>query len=148
YSAHPIQAELKAGGKSWFVGAGGPMGQMHTQRAIQLAQPPATILCTARTAHRLQTVEETLGPEARAKGIDFSCVSLEDEAYAARLAEVAGTGFDDIIVLAPATEAIAEAITYLAPGGVMNVFAGLKRGTMVSLDLSLIYQKNIRVIGH
>jgi hypothetical protein len=30
----------------------------------------------------------------------------------------------------------------------MNVFAGLVRGTMVPLDLSAVYQQNIRFIGH
>lgn len=148
YSRHPIQAELKAGGKVWFVGAGGPMGQMHAQRAIQLPQPPATILCTARTWHRLQALEETFAADAQARGIGFSCLSLSSGRYAERVAEIAGDGFDDIIVLAPSTTAIADAAAYLAPGGVMNVFAGLKRGTMVSLDLSLVYQKDIRFIGH
>ena len=148
YNDQPVRSELRAGGKTWFLGAGGPMGQMHTQRAIQLDEPPATILCTARTAHRLETVEETLGPEARARGIDFTCSSLDDEDYDERLTSIASAGFDDIMVLAPSTAAIAEAAAYLAPGGVMNVFAGLKRGTMVPLDLSLVYQKNIRFIGH
>lgn len=148
YSQYPIQAELKPEGKVWFVGAGGPMGQMHAQRAIQLQQPPATVLCTARTPHRLQTLEESFGDEARARNIDFICLSLSSERYVERVAEIAGAGFDDIIVLAPSTTAIADAAAYLAPGGVMNVFAGLKRGTMVPLDLSLIYQKNIRFIGH
>lgn len=146
YSDYPIQAELTPAGKVWFVGAGGPMGQMHTQRAVQLAEPPATILCTARSRHRLQTVEEALGPDARARNIEFTCLSLEDDDYATRLIEIAG--FDHIIVMAPSTTAIADAAAYLAPGGVMNVFAGLKRGTMVPLDLSLVYQKNIRFIGH
>lgn len=148
YSDHPIQSALKAGGKAWFIGAGGPMGQMHTQLAIRLEAPPATILCTARTAHRLQALEETLGAEARAREISFTCLSLESPDYQARVAQIAGTGFDDIMVLAPSTEAIAEAAAYLAPGGVMNVFAGLKRGTMVPLDLSDVYRKNIRFIGH
>lgn len=148
YADHPIQAELKPGGKTWFVGAGGPMGQMHAQRAIQLPQPPATILCTARTPDRLQTLAETFGTEARAKNIDFTCMSLDSQDYASRLAEIAGEGFDDIIVMAPSTMAIADAAAYLAPGGVMNVFAGLTRGTMVPLDLSLVYQKNVRFIGH
>jgi threonine dehydrogenase-like Zn-dependent dehydrogenase len=148
YSDHPVQAELKPHGKSWFIGAGGPMGQMHTQRAIRLALPPATILCTARTSHRLQALEESFGEEARSRGIDFTCLSLDDEQYEARIAAIAGEGFDDIIVLAPSTTAIAEAAAYLALGGLMNVFAGLKRGTMVPLDLSLVYQKNVRFIGH
>jgi hypothetical protein len=30
----------------------------------------------------------------------------------------------------------------------MNVFAGLKRGTMVTLDLNLVCQRDIRIIGH
>ncbi len=148
YRDHPIQPELRPGGKTWFLGAGGPMGQMHTQRAIQLKTPPATILCTALTPHRLQTVEETLGPEARTKNIDFTCLSQSSETYLETLAEIAGAGFDDIIVLAPSTSAIEEAAAYLARGGVMNVFAGLKRGTMVSLDLSPVYLNNIRFIGH
>ena len=148
YSEHPIQSELKAGGRAWFIGAGGPMGQMHVQRTVRLETPPAVILCTARTAHRLQALEETLGAEARARGITFICLSLDSPDYQAQVAELAGPGFDDIMVLAPATEAIVEAAPYLAPGGVMNVFAGLKRGTLVPLDLSDIYRKNVRFIGH
>ena len=148
YGAHPARSALRPGGKSWFVGAGGPMGQMHVQRAIQLDAPPRTILCTARTSHRLATVEADFGPEARAKDIEFICLSLDAPDYSERLQIIAGDGFDDIVVLAPSTTAIAEAAAYLAPGGVMNIFAGLKRGTMVDLDLSVVYQKNIRFIGH
>ncbi len=148
YSDHPIQSELKQGGKAWFVGAGGPMGQMHAQRAIRQKNGATTILCTARTPHRLRELEETFGEDAHTKGINFTCLSLSSDNYADRIAEIAGLGFDDIIVLAPSTTAIADAATYLAPGGVMNVFAGLKRGTMVTLDLSVVYQKNIRFIGH
>ncbi len=38
--------------------------------------------------------------------------------------------------------------TWLAPRGVMNVFAGVARGTMAPLDLSDAYLKQARVIGH
>jgi len=148
YSTAPVRSALKPGGKAWFLGAGGPMGQMHVQRAIELETPPAGIVCTARTFNRLATVEATLGPEAEAKDIEFACLSLGETGYLDRLASLAGSGFDDIMVLAPSTTAIADAAAYLAPGGVMNIFAGLKRGTMVPLDLSAVYQKNIRFIGH
>jgi D-arabinose 1-dehydrogenase-like Zn-dependent alcohol dehydrogenase len=57
-------------------------------------------------------------------------------------------GFDDIVVLAPVPPVIADAATYLAPKGVMNVFAGVARGTMVKLDLSDVYLRDTRVIGH
>ncbi len=148
YSDYPIPAELKAGGKAWFVGAGGPMGQMHVQRAVQMATPPKTILCTDLFEDRLQVLEEMFGPEARAKGSDFVCLGVKDENYRQRLAEIAGDGFNDIIVLAPAAAVIVEGADYLAPRGIMNIFAGLKRGTMATLDLSAVYQQNVRFIGH
>ncbi len=148
YNSQPVRSALKPSGKTWFVGAGGPMGQMHTQRAIELDQPPQTILCTARTSHRLKTVAEAFSAEAEVNNIALHCLSIDQPDYLEQLGEIAGDGFDDIIVLAPSTTAIANAAEFLASGGTMNVFAGLKRGTMVPLDLSVVYQKNIRFIGH
>ncbi|MEZ4557959.1 MAG: hypothetical protein R2854_16235 [Caldilineaceae bacterium] len=29
----PVRTQLKAGGRAWILGAAGPMGQMHVQRA-------------------------------------------------------------------------------------------------------------------
>jgi D-arabinose 1-dehydrogenase-like Zn-dependent alcohol dehydrogenase len=51
-------------------------------------------------------------------------------------------------VLAPIPAVMSDAATYLAPQGVMNVFAGVARGTMASIDLSDAYLKDARVIGH
>jgi D-arabinose 1-dehydrogenase-like Zn-dependent alcohol dehydrogenase len=58
------------------------------------------------------------------------------------------TGFDDIMVLAPIAAVTAEAAEWLAPQGVMNIFAGVARGTMAQLDLSDVYLKQARHIGH
>jgi threonine dehydrogenase-like Zn-dependent dehydrogenase len=148
YSDYPIPSELKSGGKTWFVGAGGPMGQMHVQRAVQMANPPETILCTDLFAERLQVLEDMLGAEARARGINFVCLGVKDEGYQDRLTELAGDGFNDIVILAPAAVVTSESANYLAPRGIMNIFAGLKRGTMATLDLSVVYQHNKRFIGH
>ncbi|MFN8453396.1 MAG: alcohol dehydrogenase catalytic domain-containing protein [Anaerolineae bacterium] len=148
YSRQPVRSEVKGGGKTWLVGAGGPMGHMHAQTLLQADQPPGMLLCTALTGHRLATVESEFGPKARAKGIDFVCLSADDSNYQQRLAELAGVGFDDIIVLAPSAAAVSEAAAYIAEGGVVNVFAGLKRGTLVTLDLNLVCQRGVRFIGH
>ncbi|MFN8453394.1 MAG: zinc-binding dehydrogenase [Anaerolineae bacterium] len=148
YSAHPVRSELKAGGKTWLVGAGGPMGQMHTQRAVQMLEPPTTILCTDLAEDRLQALEEILGAEARGKDINFVTLCVKDADYAQRLAHLAGEGFDDIIGLVPVPAVISDSAQYLASGGVMNVFAGVKRGTLVALDLSPVYLHGSRYIGH
>ena len=59
-----------------------------------------------------------------------------------------GEGFDDIVILAPSVPAIEEAASMLAPGGVINVFAGLTRGTEAMLDLNpVIDGRQIRFVG-
>lgn len=149
YSDVPVRSALKPGGRAWFVGAGGPMGRMHVQRAIQIADGPSTIVCTDVSAPRLNNLYAAFAAEAEAKGIEFICLNpMNKEEYAAGMAPFEEQGFDDIVVLAPVPAVIADAATYLVPKGVMNVFAGVARGTMASLDLSDVYLKNTRVIGH
>lgn len=149
YNKVPVRSTLKPGGRAWFVGAGGPIGRMHVQRAIQLADGPATIVCTDVSDLRLNDLFESFGSEAKAKGINFICLNpMGKEAYVTGMAPFKEQGFDDIIVLAPIAPLIADSATYLAHQGVMNVFAGVARGTMVNLNLSDVYLKDARSIGH
>lgn len=148
YSDVPVRSTLKPGGRTWFVGAGGPIGRMHVQRAIQVANGPATIVCTDVSDLRLNDLSSTFAEEAKAAGIQFVCLNPTKEADAATIATFRKNGFDDIIVLAPVAPVIADAATYLAPQGVMNVFAGVARGTQVAIDLSQVYLHNARFIGH
>ena len=53
YSEAPVRAGLKPGGRTWIVGAGGPMGHMHVQRAIEFSNPPAAIISTDISEMRL-----------------------------------------------------------------------------------------------
>ena len=149
YSDLPVRSALRPGGRTWFVGAGGPIGRMHLQRAIQVADGPTTIVCTDVSDFRLEDLCQSFGDEAQAKGIEFICLNpMNKEAYQQGMARFKEQGFDDIIVLAPVPPVIADAATWLAPKGVMNVFAGVTRGTKASLDLSDAYLKDTRCIGH
>ena len=149
YRDTPVRANLKHGGRAWFVGAGGPMGRMHVQRAIEFSDPPATIVCTDISDMRLNELCDTFAAQAQAKGIRFICYNPTNEANkTTKMAASDHAGFDDIVMLVPVPAVIAEAAEHLAPGGVMNVFAGVARGTMVNLDISGAYLKNTRIIGH
>ncbi|MGC9520729.1 MAG: alcohol dehydrogenase catalytic domain-containing protein [Anaerolineae bacterium] len=149
YSAVPVRSTLKAGGDAWFVGAGGPMGRMHVQRAIESNEPPATIVCTDISDERLDDLCTTFKAEALSKDIEFICLNpMEKETYQAAMARFKENGFDDIIVLAPVPAVIADAATYLAAEGVMNVFAGVPRGKYAEIDLSGAFLRQTRVIGH
>ncbi|HEY3345016.1 MAG TPA: alcohol dehydrogenase catalytic domain-containing protein [Anaerolineaceae bacterium] len=148
YADLPVRSMLKPGGRAWFVGAGGPMGHMHVQRAIQVAGHPGTIVCTEMNQMRVDELCEAFAGEAAANGIEWVCLNaLNREEYQAKMAEFREGGFDDIVVLAPVPAAINEAVDYLAPEGVMNIFAGLNRGAMAAIDLSGAYLKGERFIG-
>jgi L-sorbose 1-phosphate reductase len=149
YAELPVRSALKQGGSTWFIGAGGPMGRMHVQRAIQVVGAPAVIVCTDVSDLRLADLQDSYGAEAAEKGIEFICLNpMNKDAYAEGMARFREGGFDDVIVLAPVPALIADGATWLAPNGVMNVFAGVGRGTMAPLDLGEAYLRQTRVIGH
>jgi threonine dehydrogenase-like Zn-dependent dehydrogenase len=144
-----IQSNLKPGGSVWFVGAGGPIGRMHVQRAIEFSNPPSVIVCSDVSDMRLDDLCNTFSGEANQKGIEFICLNpTRKEEYAAGMARFFAKGFDYITVLAPVAPVIADAASHIAPNGTVNVFAGVPRGTMVDLDLDNFYRKGVRIIGH
>jgi D-arabinose 1-dehydrogenase-like Zn-dependent alcohol dehydrogenase len=149
YADVPARSTLKPGGKAWFVGAGGPMGRMHVQRAIQLPDAPVTIVCTDVSDLRLDDLFASFADEASGRGIEFICLnpSRHDE-YQTGMERFKEQGFNDIVVLAPVPAVISDAAKYLASEGSMNIFAGVARGTMAKLDLGDICLKSVRFFGH
>jgi L-sorbose 1-phosphate reductase len=148
YHDKPVRAEMKPGGRAWFVGAAGPMGRLHVQRAIEAESPPSVMVCTDVSDHRLEDLRATFQADARARGIEFICFNPMAEGAANRLEAFRDPGFDDVVVLAPVARLIGESAEYLAQDGVLNIFAGVARGTLTALDVSDVYLKGVRYIGH
>ncbi|HSV86906.1 MAG TPA: alcohol dehydrogenase catalytic domain-containing protein [Levilinea sp.] len=149
YRQVPVRSKLKPGGKVWFVGAGGPIGRMHVQAAISFENRPATIVCSDVSNTRLDDLCLSFASEAQQRGIEWVCLNPNDkEHYAAVMSKYIEEGFDDIVVLVPVPAVISDAAAYAAEKGVINVFAGINKGTSVDLDLSDVYQKQVRMIGH
>jgi threonine dehydrogenase-like Zn-dependent dehydrogenase len=149
YQDVPVRSALRKGGKAWFIGAGGPMGRMHVQRAIQFSNPPATILCSDVSDFRLQELKTSFAKDAAERGIELICLNPSDKSEFERvMSAYQAHGFDDIIILAPVPSIIEDAAHWLAREGVMNIFAGVARGTLADLDLSAAYLKSARIIGH
>jgi threonine dehydrogenase-like Zn-dependent dehydrogenase len=148
----PIRSKLAYGGRCWMMGAAGPMGHMHVQRAIQVGPRPGLLVATNRSSDRINALTELYGESAREHGIELVCLTEETlgpAGFRQRLLELtSGQGFDDIVILAPSIQAIEEAAAMLAPGGVVNVFAGLPRGAEAMLDLNpVIDGRQIRFVG-
>ncbi len=141
---------LKPGGKVLFAGAGGPIGRMHVQRAIEFKNPPATIVCTDVSDLRLDDLRDTYAEQAIQRGINLICSNpTVKESYQETIGQImANGGFDDIVVLAPVPRLIEEITGYVAKDGLVNVFAGIARGTTVNIDFHKIVHEGVRYIGH
>lgn len=147
----PLRSQLKSGGLLWVLGAAGPMGHMHIQRALEISDGPRKIVAVNLRRPRIREVERKFSDLAKERGSELVCRSAEAfspeqwDTWLRRQTE--GKGFDDIVVLAPSVSAIEAAVAHLSLGGVLNLFAGLPRGTQAALDLNLIGQRGVRLFG-
>lgn len=149
YQKAPKRSELKPDGRALFIGAGGPMGRMHVQHAIETKNHPSLIVCSDTSDVRLNDLDQTFGKEAQEKGIEWLCVNpMNKEAYEREMSRFKDRGFDDIIMLVPIPAVISDGAKWLAENGVMNVFAGVARGTTAEIDLNDLAFRDARVIGH
>ena len=152
YRRTPVRSELKKGGIAMILGAGGPMGRMHTQRAIESKANPKTMVITDVDTDRLRDLEESFGGIVRDKKISLEVGDPvhDKKTYDRIISEIVEMGgFDDIEVMVTNLGVIGEVSGYAADYGVINLFAGLKRGTMAEVDPWLIYgPKQVRYIGH
>jgi threonine dehydrogenase-like Zn-dependent dehydrogenase len=128
------------------------MGRMHVQRALESAHPPRLILATEVSAERADDLLCSFGSLAQSYGVTLVVIDPDgaprDFATTLSIAEVQG-GLNDVQVLAAEPNVVIEATRHLAPGGTVNLFAGLKRGTTAPLNAWLIYgPAQIRLIGH
>lgn len=149
YMRKPVSSSLKKGGRAFFVGAGGPMGRMHVQHAIESKNRPGVIVCADVSDERLKDLCASFGEEAQQKGIEWICVNpIQKDAYAREMSRFKQEGFDNIVVLAPIPAVISDSAKWLAEAGVMNIFAGVARGTTAEIDLNDAIFSETRVIGH
>ncbi len=142
--------ELQPGGIAWFIGAGGPLGQMHLQRALSLPRPPATIIVSQRGGPRLEDLRQRFEGLAQERGVTFillDATALGDGVYDAVREASGGRGCDDICVVIPSAEVVARAFELLAPGGGLDVFAGVPVGTVAELDLGRVPTDGVRLWG-
>ena len=143
------RAELRPGGIALFVGAAGPMGQMHLERALRMADGPSVLVGVDLDAERLTAAAARLEPVARAQGRQLTLrIPLEGETPADVVASSTGGRLaDDAIVTAPSAKAVVDAAAALAPGGMLVLFAGVPVGTRAPLDLSRVYLDGTQYTG-
>lgn len=144
-------SEFVPNGSAWFIGAAGPMGQMHVHRAVRMPNGPKKIYCTDADNARLEHLRAGIAETAKANGVEVVYLNPKDAGLEAQdkaaMELTGGKGFDDIILCAPVAALVSSSIPYLAEGGLLNIFAGIIKGTYATIDLSVTYMKGNRFVG-
>ena len=145
FSRRHAQVGIKTGGVTVVLGAGA-MGRMHVEVALSYA--PAVLIVSDFDAARLALVTSLYADKAARKGTTLITVSASEDVRAVTYAQSQHRGADDVIVAAASSAAITLAQTLVTRGGVLNLFAGLKRQEAnVAFDTSLIHYQEIIVTG-
>ena len=150
YGEQRNRCDLRPGGLAVFVGAGGPMGQMHVQRALEKADGPAVVIGIDPDRARLDVLAESLGPLAERAGCEL--IVLNADASDPSVRELvdqrsAGAGADDVIVTVPVASVMASAAQLINPDGMLVFFAGVANGTTGPLDMSPVYLSSAQYTG-
>lgn len=144
------RCDLAPGGAALFVGAGGPMGQMHVQRALEIAGSPSTVIVTDLDKGRMQHLQDRFGALAKEREIKFEtlCASdfEDDAALRAHLRELSPSGYDDICILAPVAKLVAEYVPLAADNALVNVFAGVIIGSFADIPIEDLC-RGIKIMG-
>lgn len=144
------RCDLRSQGTTVFVGAGGPMGLMHVQRAIQQPDGPRKIVATEVSDERLKALEDRLAHLAESN--DCELITFNSQTAGVSLRDFVmdltdGQGADDVVVSVPISPVMAEADTVMRSDGMLVFFAGVPNGTLAPLNLSAVYLDNAQYTG-
>lgn len=144
------RCDLRKDGLAVFVGAGGPMGQMHVQRAIELKDGPRTVIVTDINDQRLTEIETRFASLTTTHNCELitynplnSNVSLPEFVKA----QSHNQGADDVVVCVPNANIMAESATFMKSDGMLVLFAGVPNGTLAPVDFSSVYLSNAQYTG-
>jgi len=140
YSHIPATAEIPPDAEVLIVGAAGPMGTMHTIRAMSLPEHPKVITGTDINTERLAILDRSVRAAAEGKSIDFVTYNPAEKGNFEGKADYA-------IFLPPLHTLLPPVIHNLKPGGVLNIFAGIRAGTKAPIDMDYYAKNHLYLIG-
>lgn len=144
------RSELTPDGVLVVVGGAGPMGQMHVQRALELAPGPETVIVTDLNDNRLNALRVIGDPIAEKNHKKLLLVNTSQPGfdlvrYVRELTD--GKMAEDVVVCVPNGNVMQEAALLLGKDGMLNFFAGVQNGTMIDVDVNNIFMNNMQITG-
>jgi len=139
YAMIPQDVELSPGDTLAILGAAGPMGFMHTIRAILSDAPDVRVEAIDIDDDRLGRLEATAGPIARRRGVDVRFVNSRRTSP--------GRSFSYVALMVPSPVLLAAAVDMATEGARVNAFAGFAAGTRADVDLDAVLERRVFLFG-
>ncbi|HJE52113.1 MAG TPA: alcohol dehydrogenase catalytic domain-containing protein [Tessaracoccus flavescens] len=139
YAWIPETGELRDGDKIAIIGAAGPMGQMHTMRAVTSGFKDITVAGTDLSDDRLAHLESIVGPVAQERGVPLEIINTGTTELQ--------PGYTHLSCMVPVPALVSQAVDLAADGAILNAFAGIPAGTPGEFDLQGIIERRIFMLG-
>jgi len=127
YTHIPATGEIRDRDKALVVGAGGPMGQMHTIRLVCAGKQGVSVTGTDFDTPRLASLGDKVQALARRLGVELHLINPQEH-------PPQGT-FSYVALMAPVGALVAQAVTASQDRTLINIFAGIPASVKQDLDL-------------
>ena len=135
----PTNGEIRAGDRIHVIGAGGPMGVMHVIRNLCQGVPNIEVAAADLSDERLAALARLAQPAARRAGVRY-------EGYNSGPGTRPGP-WNYTVIMAPVPALVATAVRDSAPGGIINIFAGIPVDKSGPIDLDVYCRGGLYFIG-
>jgi L-sorbose 1-phosphate reductase len=139
YAMVPVESELRAGERVAVIGAAGPMGLMHSVRAVSCGLPGIELVAVDIDTDRLAHLAAIVAPLAAERKVPATFLD-------SRTSDL-GSGYSYVAIMVPAPALVAGAVDLAGPASRINIFAGFATGTRAALDLDALFAKGCYLLG-
>ncbi|MGD1083878.1 MAG: alcohol dehydrogenase catalytic domain-containing protein [Verrucomicrobiota bacterium] len=135
----PATAEIRPNDKINIIGAAGPMGTMHVIRDLCQGVAGVTVFAGDLSDERLAVLRKLAEPLAGRNNLTLRPYNPSKDKSADQ--------FNYIVLMAPVPALVAQAVRDAAPGGIINIFAGIPADKTAEIDLDSYIEKKLYFIG-
>lgn len=139
YAMIPEGTEVRDGDHMLVIGAAGPMGLMHTMRAVVLGLKGLSVDCSDVSDDRLAHLEEVVAPVAAEKGVPARFINSTKDALE--------PGYTYVTCMVPSAELLSGGIDLAGQGATINLFAGLPIGSFGDVDMQGMIERQVFLAG-
>ena len=139
YAWIPANGELRENDTCAFIGAAGPMGVMHTMRAVTSGVKGLSVVGTDLSDERLENLKKVVGPSAEKNGVPLEILNTSTQPLE--------YGYTYVTCLVPVPPLVSQAVDMCAEGAILNAFAGIPAGTFGDFELQGIIERKIFMLG-